>query len=134
MTNSTVVLIDNHPGRSTQTIGIARELGTDPDLIHEPSVGVVGTKGDSQCYMGVVAKVDAIHASLKSRMTFVRSTSTLWAAATQRTLTIRPKASSSHGFTSWGPCALLASMPPSSMASSTSGPPWKASTRSKYSR
>ena len=68
MTNSKVVLIDRHPGRSAQTIGIARELGTDPDLIHEPSVGVVGTKGDSQCYMGVVAKVDAIHASLKSRI------------------------------------------------------------------
>ena len=62
------VLIDRHPGRSSQTIGIARELGTDPDLIHEPSVGVVGTKGDSQCYMGVMAKVDAIHASLKSRI------------------------------------------------------------------
>ena len=61
MTNSKVVLIDRHPGRSAQTIGMARELGADPDLIHEPSVGVVGTKGDSQCYMGVVAKVDAIH-------------------------------------------------------------------------
>ena len=47
---------------------MAQELGTDPDLIHVPSVGVVGTKGDSQCYMGVVAKVDAIHASLKSRI------------------------------------------------------------------
>ena len=52
MTKSKVVLIDRHPGRSAQTIGIARELGTDPDLIHEPSVGVVGTKGDSQCYHG----------------------------------------------------------------------------------
>ncbi len=68
MTESKVVLIDRHPGRSTQTIGIARELGTDPDLIHEPSVGVVGTKGDSQCYMGVVAKVDAIHGRLRSRI------------------------------------------------------------------
>jgi len=68
VTKSNVVLIDSHPGRSAQTIGIARELGADPDLIHEPSVGVVGTKGDSQCYMGVVAKVDAIHASLKSRV------------------------------------------------------------------
>ena len=68
MPNSKIVLIDRHPGRSTQTIGIARELGTDPDLIHEPSVGVVGTKGDSQCYMGVMAKVDAIHAALKSRI------------------------------------------------------------------
>ena len=62
------MLIDRHPGRSAQTIGIARELGTDPDLIHEPSVGVVGTKGDSQCYLGVMAKVEAIHARLKSRI------------------------------------------------------------------
>ncbi len=68
MTNAKIVLIDRHPGRSTQTIGLARELGTDPDLIHEPSVGVVGTKGDSQCYLGVAAKVDAIHAKLKSRI------------------------------------------------------------------
>jgi dihydroxy-acid dehydratase len=65
---SKAVLIDRHPGRSTQTLGIARELGTDPALIHEPSVGVVGTKGDSQCYMGVMAKVDAIHAALKARI------------------------------------------------------------------
>ena len=62
------VRIDHHPGRSTQTIGIARALGTDPGLIHEPSVGVVGTKGDSQCYLGVMAKVDAIHAQLKARI------------------------------------------------------------------
>ncbi len=65
MTNSKTVLIDRHPGRSAQTIGLAKELGTDPDLIHEPSVGVVGTKGDSQCYLGVAAKVDAIHTCLR---------------------------------------------------------------------
>jgi len=65
---TSTVLIDRHPGRSTQTIGLARVLGTDPDLIHEPSVGVVGTKGDSQCYLGVEAKVAAIHAALKSRI------------------------------------------------------------------
>lgn len=68
MSKNNIVLIDKHPGRSAQTIGIARELGTDPALIHEPSVGVVGTKGDSQCYLGVVSKVDAIHAHLKSRI------------------------------------------------------------------
>jgi dihydroxy-acid dehydratase len=68
VTKSTIVLIDHHPGRSAQSIGIARELGTDPGLIHEPSVGVVGTKGDSQCYLGVVSKVEAIHAALKSRV------------------------------------------------------------------
>ena len=68
MKNANVVLIDRHPGRSAQTIAIARELGTDPDFIHEPSVGVVGTKGDSQCYLGVLAKVEAVHARLKSRI------------------------------------------------------------------
>ncbi len=68
MTTSKIVLIDRHPGRSSQTIGLAKELGTDPDLIHEPSVGVVGTKGDSQCYLGVISKVDAIHEALKSRI------------------------------------------------------------------
>ena len=65
---STNVLIDRHPGRSTQSIGVARAIGTDPDLIHEPSVGVVGTKGDSQCYLGVMAKVEAIHGRLKGRI------------------------------------------------------------------
>jgi dihydroxy-acid dehydratase len=64
----TNVLIDRHPGRSAQSIGLARAIGTDPDLIHEPSVGVVGTKGDSQCYLGVMAKVEAIHAQLKGRV------------------------------------------------------------------
>src|SRR5258708_28387924 len=65
---SSTVTIDRHPGRSTQAIGLAVALGTDPELIHEPSVGVVGTKGDSQCYLGVMSKVDAIHAQLKSRI------------------------------------------------------------------
>ena len=68
VTHSKIVLIDHHPGRSAQTLGLARELGTDPNLIHEPSVGVVGTKGDSQCYLGVTAKVEAIHEALKRRI------------------------------------------------------------------
>ena len=40
MKKSRTVLIDNNPGRNSQTFGIARELGTDLDLIHEPSVGL----------------------------------------------------------------------------------------------
>jgi len=68
LTNPNAVLIDRHPGRSTQTIGLALEIGTDPALIHEPSVGVVGTKGDSQCYLGVAAKVEANHQALRSRI------------------------------------------------------------------
>jgi len=68
MSENNIVLIDRHPGRSAQTIGMALEMDMDPALIHEPSVGVVGTKGDSQCYLGVAAKVDAIQTHLKSRI------------------------------------------------------------------
>ena len=49
MQNSKTVLIENNPGRNAQTYGIARELGTEIELIHEPSVGVIGNKGDSNC-------------------------------------------------------------------------------------
>jgi dihydroxy-acid dehydratase len=66
--NSRTVLFDNNPGRNAQTIGIARELGTDIELIHEPSVGVVGNKGDSQCYLGVQSKVEVIHDALRQRI------------------------------------------------------------------
>ena len=65
MSESKPVLIDMHPGRSAQAFGIARELGTDIDLIHAPSVGVIGNKGDSQCYIGVQPKVEAIHECLR---------------------------------------------------------------------
>ncbi len=69
MSNKTkTVLFDNNPGRNAQTYGIARELGSDPDLIHEPSVGVIGTKGDSQCYLGVQRKVEAIHDELRANL------------------------------------------------------------------
>ena len=68
MNNPKTVLIDKNPGRNSQTFGIARELGTDVNLIHEPSIGVVGNKGDSQCYMGVSNKVNIIHESLRNRI------------------------------------------------------------------
>ena len=68
MKNSNTVLTDSNPGRNSQTYGIARELGTEVDLIHEPSVGVVGNKGDSQCYIGVLQKVNVIHDALKDRV------------------------------------------------------------------
>lgn len=68
MRNSKTVLFDNNPGRNAQTVGIARELGTDIDLIHEPSVGVIGNKGDSQCYLGVQQKVEVIHERLRQKI------------------------------------------------------------------
>ncbi|MBT6272728.1 MAG: dihydroxy-acid dehydratase [Chromatiales bacterium] len=66
--SSKPVLIDTNPGRSAQPYGIARELGTDIDLVHEPSVGVIGNKGDSQCYLGVQRKVEVIHEALRTRL------------------------------------------------------------------
>ena len=68
MSKSKTVLFDNNPGRNAQTIGIARELGTDIELIHSPSVGVVGNKGDSQCYIGVQPKVEKIHECLRQQI------------------------------------------------------------------
>jgi len=62
------VIFDTNPGRNAQTYGVARQLNTDMDLIHEPSVGVIGTKGDSQCYLGVQRKVEAIHEHLRERL------------------------------------------------------------------
>ncbi len=62
------VIFDKNPGRNAQTYGIARVLETDLDLIHKPSVGVVGTKGDSQCYLGVQTKVEAIHRCLRDHL------------------------------------------------------------------
>ena len=68
MNNSKIVLIDRNPGRNSQTYGIARELNTDVELIHEPSIGVIGNKGDSQCYIGVQSKVEAIQAALQKKI------------------------------------------------------------------
>jgi len=68
MKNSKTVLIDKNPGRNSQTFGVARMLNTDLDLIHEPSIGVVGNKGDSQCYFGVEEKVRTIHECLRQRI------------------------------------------------------------------
>ncbi|MEM7407146.1 MAG: dihydroxy-acid dehydratase [Pseudomonadota bacterium] len=67
-TKSIPVLIDTNPGRSAQPYGIARELGTEIDLVHAPSVGVIGNKGDSQCYLGVQRKVERIHECLRGRL------------------------------------------------------------------
>ena len=69
------LLIDKNPGRNSQTFGIARELKTDVDLIHEPSIGVVGNKGDSQCYIGVSSKVQIIQERLRKKLAKVKEKS-----------------------------------------------------------
>jgi dihydroxy-acid dehydratase len=57
-----------NPGRDVQRVGTARFLGEDVAKVHDPVWGVVGTLGDSQCYLGVRAKVDAVHAALAKRI------------------------------------------------------------------
>jgi len=57
-----------NPGRDVQRVGTARFLGEDPFKIHDPVWAVTGTLGDSQCYVGVRRKVEAIQAALSARV------------------------------------------------------------------
>lgn len=57
-----------NPGRDVQRVGTARFLGEDVTKIHDPVWGVIGTLGDSQCYLGVQTKVAAVHAALSRRI------------------------------------------------------------------
>ena len=56
------------PDRDVQRVGTARFLGEDVAKVHDPVWGVIGTLGDSQCYLGVRSKVDAMHAALAERI------------------------------------------------------------------
>src|ERR1700760_4822854 len=56
------------PGQDPQAVATARLLGQDPDKIHYPTWGVIGNLGDSICYAGVPAKVEAIQAELRRRV------------------------------------------------------------------
>jgi dihydroxy-acid dehydratase len=57
------------PGQDTQAVATARIQGQDPGKIHCPVWGVIGNLGDSICYAGVPAKVEAIQAELRRRVT-----------------------------------------------------------------
>jgi dihydroxy-acid dehydratase len=57
-----------NPGRDAQRVGTARFLGEDVAKIHDPVWGVTGSLGDSQCYLGVLAKVDAVQRALSERV------------------------------------------------------------------
>jgi dihydroxy-acid dehydratase len=60
--------VSANPGRDVQRVGTARFLGQDPLKIHEPVWAVTGNLGDSQCYLGVTRKVEAIHSALAARI------------------------------------------------------------------
>ena len=51
-----------------QRVGTAKFLGEDVEKIHDPVWAVIGNLGDSQCYLGVTAKVQAVQAALHRRI------------------------------------------------------------------
>jgi dihydroxy-acid dehydratase len=60
--------VSDNPGRDVQRVGTARFLGEDPLKIHRPVWAVTGNLGDSQCYVGVMAKVSAIQDAMSERI------------------------------------------------------------------
>jgi dihydroxy-acid dehydratase len=56
------------PGQDCQAVATAKALGQDVDRIHGAPWGVVGTLGDSICYVGVNEKVEAVHAAMGRRI------------------------------------------------------------------
>lgn len=60
--------LSDNPGRDVQRVGTARFLGEEVAKVHQPVWGVVGTLGESQCYLGVQDKVAAVHAALSRRI------------------------------------------------------------------
>lgn len=64
----TPVFVAENPGRDVQRVGTARFLGEDITKVHDPVWGVIGTLGDSQCYLGVTEKVAAVQAALAERI------------------------------------------------------------------
>src|SRR3954464_11224137 len=60
--------VSDNPGRDVQRVGTARFLGEEPTKIHQPVWAVTGSLGDSQCYLGVTAKVAAVHEAMSERI------------------------------------------------------------------
>jgi dihydroxy-acid dehydratase len=60
--------VSGNPGRDVQRVGTARLLGQDPYKIHQPAWAVTGNLGDSQCYLGVTRKVEAVQSALSIRI------------------------------------------------------------------
>jgi dihydroxy-acid dehydratase len=65
---STVTFVSVNPGRDVQRVGTAAFLGQDVRKIHDPVWAVLGNLGDSQCYLGVPEKVQAVQTALSRRI------------------------------------------------------------------
>ncbi len=59
----------SNPGRDVQRVGTANFLAQDVSKIHGPVWAVLGNLGDSQCYLGVRQKVEAVQAAMSRRIT-----------------------------------------------------------------
>jgi len=66
--NESETFVSINPGRDVQRVGTARFLGEDVGKIHDPVWAVIGNLGDSQCYLGVPQKVQAVQAALSRRI------------------------------------------------------------------
>jgi dihydroxy-acid dehydratase len=66
--NESETFVSINPGRDVQRVGTAAFLGEDVGKIHDPVWAVIGTLGDSQCYLGVPQKVQAVQAALSRRI------------------------------------------------------------------
>jgi len=65
--NASALAVSN-PGRDVQRVGTANFLGQDVSKIHGPVWAVLGNLGDSQCYLGVHDKVEAVQAAMSRRI------------------------------------------------------------------
>ncbi len=66
--NESQTFVSINPGRDVQRVGTAAFLGEDVEKIHDPVWAVIGNLGDSQCYLGVPQKVQAVQAALSRRI------------------------------------------------------------------
>jgi dihydroxy-acid dehydratase len=66
--NETKTFVSLNPGRDVQRVGTAAFLGEEVGKIHDPVWAVIGNLGDSQCYLGVPQKVEAVQAALHRRI------------------------------------------------------------------
>jgi dihydroxy-acid dehydratase len=60
--------VSDNPGRDAQRVGTANFLGQPVEKIHDWVWAVVGTLGDSQCYLGVQSKVGAVFEAMSARI------------------------------------------------------------------
>ncbi|HSW96784.1 MAG TPA: dihydroxy-acid dehydratase [Candidatus Saccharimonadales bacterium] len=57
-----------NPGRDCQRIGTAKFLGQAPEKIYDPVWTIIGNQGDSQCYLGIKEKVEAVQDAMGRRI------------------------------------------------------------------